>query len=199
MAAAREDGTISGAIWIRPGGAAAAELQAVIDELQQRCGGPGGTPHLALLSGIHTSAGDGQRKLSRLATRVRPFEVELGDIDFGDDYYRCLYVRALPSRELEAARRAALEVFGAPMQAGDGWHVPLLYGEESLDTRRALAREFGSRVRRSFAVDSLELVNAARGVPVSQWHGIARARLRDDAQRRQRTLGGVPYSQVGGG
>lgn len=165
---------IRASIWIRPGGSALDEIQHAIRRVQEKCGGPGGWPHLSLLGGIERGRREAEDLLRKLAARVKPFTVTLGELDgYGDyfDYYRCFFARVELSAELHAAQRLAHEIFEMnPPENPYQPHVSLLYGKTDDATKRQLAAELGKRLRGlSFIATGVHLVNAAAGVPVKDW------------------------------
>src|SRR5688572_28120031 len=105
---------IRASVWIRPNGPALDEIQHAIRRVQEKCGGPGGWPHVALLGGIERGQRDAEDLLRKLAGRIRPFSITLGELDgYGDffDYYRSFFVRVDLNEELHAAQRLAHEIF----------------------------------------------------------------------------------------
>src|SRR5688500_923979 len=102
---------IRASVWIRPTGEALDRIREVTRRLSVRDRGPEVEPHLTLLSGIETTRVDAGLKLKRLASRLSPFTVRMGKIDWRADYYRCLYVTVQRTSELVAAQRAAHEAF----------------------------------------------------------------------------------------
>jgi len=73
---------IRGAVWIRPAGDALDKIKKVMHSLHKRGGGPQFQPHVTLLEGMETTLADGALKLKKLALRLKPFKVQLGQIDW---------------------------------------------------------------------------------------------------------------------
>jgi 2'-5' RNA ligase len=169
--------TIRASVWIRPTGEALDRIFKVTRRLSLRKEGPEVPPHLTLLSGIETTRADAGLKLKRLAMRLAPFTVRLGKIDWKADYFRCLYVAAERSRDLVAAQRAAHEVFEMNPPAPFKPRVSLYYGTLDDETEREIAEATGGSLDVEFRASAVQLVNAAPGIPVSQWTTLAEWKL----------------------
>jgi len=164
------------ALWIRPPAPARARLEAALDRARLRFGGPRFEPHVTLLGGIELAPQQAQPALQRLAHGLRPFTIRLGRADRRPgDYFRRLFLRVEPDPALEEARRAAQACFGGADGAAFEPHLSLVYGEA--DIRPEQLPEFDDLAGLEFPVESLCLVNAARGVPVELWHTLAEATL----------------------
>lgn len=167
---------IRASVWIRPAGEALERINKLAHKLSVR-ERPGVPPHLTLLSGIETTRIDAGFKLKRLASRLSPFTVRLGKIDWKADYFRCLYVAAERSRELVAAQRAAHEVFEMNPPAPFKPRVCLFYGTIDDDAEREIAEATGGSLDVEFRATAFQLVNAAPGVPVAEWRTLAEWKL----------------------
>lgn len=168
---------IRASVWIRPTGEALDRILKVTRRLSLRKEGPEVRPHLTLLSGIETTRLDAGLKLKRLAARITPFTVRLGKIDWKADYFRCLYVAAERSRDLVAAQRAAHEVFEMNPPAPFKPRICLFYGTLDDETERELAEATGGSLDVEFRVSAVQLVNAAPGIPVSEWRTLSEWKL----------------------
>ena len=168
---------IRASVWIRPTGEALHRILKITRGLSFRKEGPGVPPHLTLLSGIETTRADAGLKLKHLAMRLSPFTVRLGKIDWKADYFRCLYVAAERSRELVGAQRAAHEVFEMNPPAPFRPRICLFYGTLDDDAERELAEATGGSLDVEFQAGAVQLVNAAPGIPVSEWRTFAEWKL----------------------
>src|SRR4051812_26327738 len=102
---------IRASIWIRPAGDALERIRKVLRLAHQETGRAQVTPHVTLLTGAETTRANAELKLKHLATRVRPFTITLGKIEWRDEYFRCLYAAVELSDELAAAQRDAYDAF----------------------------------------------------------------------------------------
>jgi hypothetical protein len=168
---------IRASVWIRPAGEALDRIREVTRCLSVRGGGPEVEPHLTLLSGIETTRVDAGLKLKRLASRLSPFTVRLGKIDWRADYFRCLYVTVDRTQDLVAAQRAAHAAFEMNPPAPFKPRVSLFYGTLDDETERELAEATGGLLEVSFKATAVQLVNAAPGVPVAEWRTLSEWKL----------------------
>jgi len=160
-------------VWIKPAGRALDRILHAIHVVRRRGGGPAFPPHLTLLSGSETTLADAEGKLKRLASRLAPFEIKLGRIEWRSEYFRCLYATADLSEGLANARRAAYEAFEMNPPPPFEPHVSLLYGSLDEARKQELAAEAGGTVDVTFEVGAVHLVNASPGVPVADWRTLA--------------------------
>lgn len=168
---------IRASLWIPPTGDALDKIQHVIHLVHRRGGGPHLRPHVTLLSGIERTQASAEVKLKHLAARIKPFTIELGQIEWRNDYFRCLYATVTPSEELAAAQRAAHEVFEMMPPVPYEPHLSLLYGNIGETLKKELAAEIGGGVNISFTAACLQLVNASPGVPVTSWKALSERTL----------------------
>jgi 2'-5' RNA ligase len=151
-------------------------LAQTIHKLSVRYAAPEFAPHVTLLGGIVTPRHEAVRKTAALATLIRPIAIRLGAIDYLDEYFRCLFVRATLTQPLLEAHRVAQEVFGFRRQGPFMPHLSLLYGNLSRSLKAEAMAGVGPRVDLEFKVRSLHLYST-RGEPRG-WRCVGRFGLR---------------------
>ena len=159
---------IRASVWIRPKGDALDRIRHAIRRAHHHDGGLPVDPHVTLLSGCESIEIDAREKLDRLAARLQPFTIRLGRVEGRSDYYRSLYAIVESSEEIVAAHRAACETFDVTPPPFEP-HLSLLYGNFGEARREALAAVLGGWLDISFTAAAIDLVNAAREVPVADW------------------------------
>jgi 2'-5' RNA ligase len=97
------------------------------------------------------------RKSAQVAAALRPLVIRLGQIDFFDEYYRCLFVRAALTEPLRKAHRVAHETLGHGREPSYMPHLSLLYGNLDRSIKEGLIAELGPRLDLEFKVRSLHL------------------------------------------
>lgn len=164
---------VRASVWIRPNGEAFERLVKAIRVVRQRVEGPPVQPHVSLLGGIETSEAVAAIRLKRLATRLKPFQVRLGKLEWRDEYYRAFYAAVEPNEMLELAHKAAHDAF--EMMPPDPFepHVSLAYGKLDDATRKALAEALDGRLDVTFTATAVCLVNASESVPIPEWRTVA--------------------------
>jgi hypothetical protein len=177
MAHIDDSPVIRASLWISPSGEALNKIQHTMHLMHRRGGGPHLRPHVTLLSGIERTQASAELKLKHLAVRIKPFTIELGRIEWRNDFFRCFYAAATLSEELATAQRAAHEVFEMMPPVPYEPHLSLLYGNVDEALKKELAAEIGGRVDVSFTATALQLVNASPGVPVTSWKTLSERTL----------------------
>ena len=151
-------------LWLMPRGDVYDGLARTLHKLSARYSAPEFAPHVTLLGSIVAPRREAIRKSAALATLIRPFMIRLGDIDYRDEYFRCLFVRATITQPLRKAHQIAQEVFGFRREAPFMPHLSLLYGNFSRSLKDEAIAELGPRVDLEFKVRSLHLYST-RGEP----------------------------------
>jgi 2'-5' RNA ligase len=154
-----------------PRGDVCERLERILHELSAKFGAPEFPPHVTLLGGIVGSHREVLSKAASLATRIRPFTIRLGKIDYLDDYFRCLFVRAAVDAPLLRAHQVAREVFGRRRDPSFVPHLSLLYGNIGRSLKEVVIAELGGRMDLTFKVRNLHLYST-RGAP-RDWRRVA--------------------------
>ncbi len=156
------------ALWLRPENEAHERFQALIAILSRRYHAPLFEPHITLLGGITGTDAEVTAKTARLAVEIEPFEVQLTTMDYRDEYYRCLYVKAVPTNTLREAHHLARRWFEPA--SGDEYlpHLSLLYGDFSAQEKEKILAEIGRGFNSTFHVNRLALY-ATEQAP-EKWH-----------------------------
>ena len=157
-------------LWLLPTGEQQLRLAETIDRLSLDHGGPRFDPHLTLLGGLDGAAAPFAAATERLAASLPPIRLRLQDIAFGDERYRCLYLRVEQQDDLMAAHREALRLFGRKDDPAFLPHLSLLYGTLSPDTRTAIAATLGEW--RAVACQAGRLRLVATGGGPSSWRSV---------------------------
>lgn len=163
------------ALWLVPGEPLFSRLAAQIARLSRKLATPLFEPHITLLGGITLPEEEVIARSVSLAGALKPFQIELGKIGYLDEYFRCLFIRAVPADSILNAHQAAQEIFrqqgGPPYEP----HISLIYGKLGIETKKEIAAGFASLAGQTFEVESLA-VYRVRGAP-SEWSLIQRLKI----------------------
>lgn len=159
-------------LWLSPAGEEARALGRLIDELSARLGTPRFEPHLTLLGGLGLAEPEAEARAGRLASRLPPLRLALGDLEGEPVFLRCLYAVVEPSAELEAARAEAVAAFGPPTTPGFRPHVSLVYGRLSPDAQAEQARALRPRLPPGVVARHLDLMSTEG--PPAAWRLVRR-------------------------
>jgi len=127
------------ALWLMPDQPMFSRLAREISRLSQQLTTPRFQPHITFLGRITLPEEKVLRRSRRLAGCLRPFRIELAEIDHLDEFFRCLFVTLRSDKAILEARQAACRVFDrrrAPYLP----HVSLVYGKLPADGRAEIAR-----------------------------------------------------------
>jgi putative hydrolase of the HAD superfamily len=148
----------------------------MILDLSREYAAPAFEPHVTLASGIVGPARQVASKMAELARRIPPFTVRLTEIDFLDEYFRCLFVRVATTHPIMMANKAAREVFSLEQQPVFMPHLSLLYADLPSGVKEKIVASLGRRLELEFKVSGLHLY-LTKG-KVAAWRRVASLRLR---------------------
>ncbi len=154
------------ALWLMPEEPMSSHLAREIVRLSQQLSTPRFEPHITLLSRITLPEGKVLGKSAGLAGCLRPFRIELADIDGLDEFFRCLFVTVRPVESILRAHRAACRVF-ALQRAPYMPHVSLVYGKLPADRRAEIATGLSLLPGRACYLRKMALYRV--NGPVRQW------------------------------
>lgn len=140
-----------------PRGDICARLSRILQRLSARYAAPEFPPHVTLLGNCAGARCDVGYRSARVAEGIRPFVIRLEEIDFLDEYFRCLFVHAALTRPLRKAHQTACEVFGRGREVPFMPHLSFLYGNFPQSLKEKLIADLGPRLDVQFSVRSLDL------------------------------------------
>lgn len=155
------------ALWLMPGEPVFSILAEEISRLSREHSTVRFEPHVTLLAGIRLPEDAVMATSASLAGCLKPFRVELADVGYLEEYFRCLFVHVRPGIDILGAHRLACEAFGCRDESPYMPHASLLYGRLAMETKKEIATGLGWLSGRAFDVRSLLLyrVNGA----VDEW------------------------------
>lgn len=155
------------ALWLVPDEPMFSLLAGTISQLSRQCSTPTFDPHITLLAGITMEEQAALAKAASLASSLKPLRLELDDVGYLDEYFRCLFIRVVPTAPIMEANRAAREAFGLRKDFGYMPHLSLVYGNLALDEKKAIADALGPQSGQIINVQKLRLYRVSG--PVHQW------------------------------
>ena len=155
------------ALWLVPAEPVFNLLAIQIARLSLELSTPQFDPHVTLLSGITLPEQEALARSAGLAARLTSFQIELGEMNCLDEYFRCVYAGVVQEVPILRARQIASEIFGIQGEPPYMPHISLVYGKLCLETRESIVAELASMAGRPFEVRRLALWRV-RG-PVREW------------------------------
>jgi 2'-5' RNA ligase len=158
------------ALWLMPAGRVYRRLAVRIRELSREYSAPEFEPHVTLLGGILGPQREVILKSASLAKLIRPFVVQLTNVDYLDEYFRCLFVRVAETDRVMKANQTAREVFGLREQPAYMPHLSLMYGNLTSDVKGKIVSQLGRRFDIAFKAGNVHLFSIT-GEP-NEWHRV---------------------------
>jgi 2'-5' RNA ligase len=150
-------------LWLVPPKDVHQAFEQLILRLSERHSAPVFGPHVTLLGGISGEEKEIASVAEWLTTGLSPLEIGFSRIEYLDEYYRCLYLRAEDTGELTAACRKAEAAFGLKHSRPFMPHLSLMYGDYPATLKEEIISEIGSGFPRGFKAESLSLYRTGDG------------------------------------
>ena len=164
------------ALWLVPVEPAFSLLSRHIARLSRELSTPQSNPHITLLSGITLPEEETLARSAVLGGSLRPFQIELGDINCLDEFFRCIFVSVIPDLPILKAHQAAREIFGMHDEPPYMPHISLVYGKLRPETSERIVAELASMTVRRSEICQLAIWRVSG--PVHEWMCIKRFDLK---------------------
>ena len=156
-----------------PTGATFVKLAHIISQLSKDYSTPSFEPHITLLGGVIGSEEEIVKKTAQTASMLAPYEILLTQVDYLDEYFRCLFINVEKTSEVMNANAKAREVFHEYITSKHPAteympHLSLLYGDISSQTKEAIVKKIGREWNLTFEAASIHLF-LTKG-DVKDWH-----------------------------
>jgi 2'-5' RNA ligase len=157
-------------IWLMPTGNVRDELSKTISQLSHQYATPVFPPHVTLIGNLLGGEKELSSQTQQLAARIRAFEISLTTIDFLDEYFRCLFLRAAETPPLLEAHQMARALFHREQEPRFMPHLSLLYGHFDAETKQQIIQAIGRGFRKTFSATALHLFSTT-GEP-KDWYRV---------------------------
>ncbi len=160
-------------LWLMPTGAVRDELGQWVANLSREFSAPLFPPHVTLIGGLSGSEEDLSAATRDLAARLRPYVVQLGEVDYLDEFYRSLFIRVEKTSDVLDANAHARALFHRENDAGYMPHLSLLYGNFEREVKEKIVARIGKRLDLSFNVTALYLYSTLGDT--KEWYQVCQA------------------------
>lgn len=107
---------------------------------------------------------------AQLATLISPLKIQLANLDYSDQYYRCLFIEVAKAAPILQANLKAREIFKKESDPKYFPHLSLLYGNLSPKLKDLIIKGLGRKFNKNFSIKSLHLFSTAG--EVRHWHRV---------------------------
>ena len=153
-------------LWLLPDAPAFDEIQQLIAELSTEHRSPRFEPHITLLSGILDDEQAACQKAQALAERTAPVNAAFRQVEYLEEYYRCLFFSTTHSSPLLDLRAECEQLFEHTNIQPFVPHVSFLYGSIPVFQKQAIAEDVARRhaqiLLRPLRMPTLRLVRTQR-------------------------------------
>ena len=171
-------------IWIPIQGKAGQTLTDLVKRLAKKYHGPVFEPHLTLLSPIPQQKELVIEKANEIARSISPFKLTTANIDYGNTYFQCVFIKVNTSKPLIKAAIFTRTLFG--INSIFVPHISLFYGKVTVKTRVEILKSV-NLPNLSFIAEKIVVAPAGESVPdPKDWKHLAEIPLANN--RRSRLL-----------
>lgn len=135
-------------------------LKKIIEELSKKYQAPVFEPHLTLLGDIEGKEKTIIEKTKELASKLEPFQLTLGKVEFSTTYHQCVFVRVNPTASLMDAYMQARIMFGEKKDQVFMPHISLVYGNFAMPQREQITKEVALPAL-AFSAESIRLIRVS--------------------------------------
>lgn len=153
-------------LWLKPSGSDFHQLLALVNSIGHKYGTPLFEPHITLLSGLLGSEKDIESRVFQLSSHYSPFTVHCSNMDWSDDYFRCLYIKVKKEPALVALYEQARKLIPNEKKRDFEPHISLMYGKLAHKAKQELAIKLKKEYPEHLLIDSLSLYRCS-GPPES--------------------------------
>jgi len=151
-------------LWLQPSGKIYDILAKTIAELSNAYQAPFFEPHVTLLGSLPGTEEEITGRSSQLGTSLQPFDIQLTEPAYGDQYFQCVFLKVQETLAMMNAHELAKRLFAigtSPYMP----HLSLLYGHYSIERKDKIAAAIPETLRFSFTVDTIDLIRAGSEDP----------------------------------
>ena len=142
-------------LWLMPTDDVYRQLSETISQLSSKYSAPYFEPHVTLLGELLESEEEMLSKTEQLAGLIKPFTIKLTHVDYLDQYFRCLFLRADETNDLINANNKAREVFNRGQDSTFMPHLSLMYGDFTPKIKQQIIGDVGRDFDISFEVGNI--------------------------------------------
>lgn len=162
-------------LWIIPEDDVYSTLSSTIRQLSKPYGTPEFEPHVTVIGTLTGNQHTLIEKIDHLAATMQPFDIKLRDIDYLNEYFRCLFIRIEQSAAVMGANTKARTIFDQSRSADYMPHLSLMYGDIDTAVKKAIIQTIGRDLHCTFTVNDIHLY-ATSGAP-EHWHKVQSVHL----------------------
>jgi len=163
-------------LWLMPEDHTYAWLYGLILKLSKKYATATFEPHITLIGELTGYEDEIIAITSQLATMINPCTITLTKIEYLDEFFRCLFIKAEETEEIMKGHEKARILFDIVSKDKYVPHLSLMYGNVHSEIKKAIITEIGRDLNVSFEVNAIHLFST-EGEP-TDWYRVAKFTLK---------------------
>jgi len=161
--------------WIIPENNFYQELEKVIQKYGKKYNSPIFTPHMSLHGVVESTDKRVVEIVEKAANKIKPFKIEVGNVEFSTTYFQCVFVRTKTNAKLLDAHLTIRKGFNFQEKHVFMPHASLVYGDFDMETREKISQEI-KLLEKNFKARKITIVRADSSKP-KDWEIIKQVKL----------------------
>lgn len=146
-------------IWFMPTDEIYDKFNYIINQLSKEYNSPRFEPHVTLIGQRVGSEEEIIKKTEKIASKIKPFKIQLTTVDYRDYYFRALFVKIRRTKKIIEANKIAKEVFDIEETNEYMPHLSLLYGEFPESQKKKIIKTIRQDLTDEFEIKTIHLFN----------------------------------------
>ena len=161
-------------LWLMPSYEVHEKLKNIITALSTKFNSPKFEPHLTLLGQLDIPEEKVRSKTKQLSQNFKSFEIETRNINFQDNFFKCLFLEVESNQDLQNIHNKAQEIFN--IENNFQPHISLLYSEVAPELKQKLIEQIGQDFSLKIKIGKILLMKTEG--EVKEWVPVAEYMLK---------------------
>jgi 2'-5' RNA ligase len=169
------------ALWIVPRGKMHQQIHSYVQLFSKQYGAPVFEPHITLHWPVKGTRTEAIAQAKEVASKLKPFTFTLTEVDYTEEFGRCLFLSTDRSAELLHANAVTREVCRATSNEEYAPHMSLTYGIFPPEIKEEMIRLIGKEHNLELDVPAIQLWDVGiqqKDAPLVQWRFVEEFPLR---------------------
>jgi len=162
--------------WIIPENDFYQELKKLIRKYSKKYSSPSFVPHMTIHGSVASTDKNVIEDVLKVASKIKPFEVEVGEVEFSTTYFQCIFARMKTSAIMLNTHLALKKQLKDAENNVFMPHASLVYGDFDMKTREQIVSEIKLKGNK-FLANKITIIRANSRDP-KDWSTVEHIRFK---------------------